>query len=63
MVVVVGRKRFFVKMKSDRDKKRYLDSGHNTEFSGLMVVWHPFKWESTTKWTPAGILAGTSTSP
>jgi hypothetical protein len=19
---------------------------------------HPFKWESSTKWTPAGILAG-----
>jgi hypothetical protein len=33
MVVVVGGKRFFVKMKSDRDKKA---SGHNTEFSGLM---------------------------
>jgi uncharacterized membrane protein len=35
MVVVVGGKRFFVKMKSDRDKKAS-GSGHNTEFSGLM---------------------------
>jgi hypothetical protein len=24
---------------------------------------HPFKWESSTKWTPAGILAGDPHQP